>query len=272
MTRTTNHHPFYNLQFIALLLLALSVTALADVATGVRNSTGPLHLNAAQLQQVQASLRHKSGFAELGFDEQGTLTLGHRAHIQGGSTIARALLMAAVDGMNRYELESHEHSPDVAFARLSEGAVWILDDAGKRMTVYQIQLDFADFNWLSGSREAKEAYDIGINVLHELTHGVLQLQDPNGAMDKIGDCDAHVNQMRRELRLPERLYYHPDIKVVTLTNQVHVVRALLQFVARNDGTARPPATYQLSWLASKVAPNAKNIAALEKGQATAKLR
>ena len=55
-------------------------------------------------------------------------------------------------------------------------------------------------------------------------------------------------------------------------NEVHVVRALLQFVARNDGTARPRATYQLSWLASKVAPNAKNIADLEKGRAMAKMR
>ncbi len=272
MTRTTNHHPFHNLQFIALLLLALSVTALADVATGVRNSTGPLHLNAAQLQQVQASLRHKSGLAELGFDEQGALTLGHREHIQGGAATARALLMAAVDGKHRYELENHERSPEVAFARLSEGAVWILDEAGKRLTIYQIQLDFADFDWLSGAPEAKAAFDIGINVLHELTHGVLQLQDPKGAMDQIGDCDAHVNQMRRELSLPERLYYHPDIRVVQIANGMGIVQAKLLFVSRKEANTWPSATYQLSWLASKVAPNAKNIAELEKGQAMAKMR
>lgn len=270
MTHTPLHPN--HLPVIVLLLLGLSSTALANIATGVRNSQGPLGLKAAQLQQVQVGLRQKSGFAELSFDEQGALTLGNRQHLAGGSPTARALLIAAVDGTNRYELESHAHSPDVAFARLSEGKDWVLDEAGKRMTVYQVQLDFADFDWLSGPREAKESYDIALNVLHELTHGVLQLQDPKGAMDQIGACDAHVNQMRRELRLPERLYYHPDIRVVPLANGATVVQAKLLFASWQEGNTRSRATYQLSWLASKVAPKAKNIAALEKGLARVKLR
>ncbi len=268
MTRITNHHQPRNLPFIVLLLLALSVTTLAHVATGVRNSTGVLRLTAAQLQQVQTSLRQKSGFAELGFDAQGVLTLGNREHLEGGSVTARALLMAAVDGTNRYELENHEHSPDVAFARLWAGEIY--ETADQRMDIYQLQLDFADFNWLSGPREARESYDMGINVLHELAHGVLQLRDPKGAMDQIGDCDAHINQMRRELSLPERLYYHPDIRVIQLANGMGVVQAKLQFVARLEG--KPSMTYQLSWLASKVSPQAKNIAELEKGLAVAKRR
>lgn len=111
--------PGLYLSVLAFALLVLPVVAFAaPVISGVRNSTGALRLNAAQLQQVQASLRQKSGFAELGFDEQGTLTLGNRQHLAGGSATVRALLIAAVDGANRYELESHEHSPEVAFARL----------------------------------------------------------------------------------------------------------------------------------------------------------
>lgn len=272
MTRTTNHHQPNNLLFIVLLLLTLAVSALADMATGVRNSMGVLRLNAAQLQQVQASLRQKSGFVELGFDEQGALTLGNRQRLEGGSPTARALLIAAIDGKHRYELESHEHSPDVAFARLWEAEYRVEGKTGQRLNIYKIQLDFADFNWLSGAPEAKAAFDIGISVLHELTHGVLQLQDPNGAMDQIGDCDAHVNQMRRELRLPERLYYHPDIRVVPLLNGAAVVHAKLLFATWQEGNTRSSATYQLSWLANKVSPNAKNITELGKGLVGVKRR
>ncbi len=58
--------------------------------TGVRNSAGAQRLTEKQLQLVQVSLRHKSGLLELGFDEQGVLTLGNRQHFEGGSATARA--------------------------------------------------------------------------------------------------------------------------------------------------------------------------------------
>jgi len=77
-------------------------------ATGVRNSSGPRRLNERQLQILRESLRHKSGFMELGFDWGGALTLGNRQNIVGGSATARALLAGAVDSANLFELESHE--------------------------------------------------------------------------------------------------------------------------------------------------------------------
>jgi hypothetical protein len=191
---------------LALLLGALALTALATPRsaahpTGVRNSSGPLRLNEKQLQQAQESLRHKSGFVELSFDGQGALTLGNRQHIQGGSATARALLIAAVDSPNLYELESHERSPEVAFARLYESEDRWDDKTGRRTSVYQAQLDFADFSYLYGAREAKDSFDIGIALLHELVHGVLKLPDPQD-VDQIGECDAHVNLMRRECSCP----------------------------------------------------------------------
>jgi hypothetical protein len=125
---------------LALLLGALALTALATphVAaqpTGVRNSSGPRRLNEKQLQQVQESLRRKSGFVELGFDEQGALTLGNRQHIRGGSATARALLIAALDSPNLYELESHERSPEVAFARIDESEDRLIGETGQRLTI-----------------------------------------------------------------------------------------------------------------------------------------
>jgi hypothetical protein len=82
-----------------------------NFTTGVRNSSGSHRLSERQLQMLRESLRHKPGFVELGFDREGTLTLGNRQNIAGGSATARALLVAAVDGANLYQLESHDSSP-----------------------------------------------------------------------------------------------------------------------------------------------------------------
>ncbi|MGH9846522.1 MAG: hypothetical protein ACREEM_48105 [Blastocatellia bacterium] len=268
-----NRH--YNLRSFALALLlgALSLTALAAPRaavqpTGVRNSSGPRRLNEKQLQQARESLRHKSGFMELGFDEQGALTLGNRQHIRGGSATARALLIAAVDSANLYELESHERSPEVAFARLYESEDREFGETGKKMTIYLVQLDFTDFDRLGGAREAKASFDIGIALLHELTHGVLKLQDPRGEMDRLGECDAHVNQMRRELLLPERLHYHPGIRVVeNLAGRF--VFASLEFAGSNAQAAEK---YRLTWRADQVSALAGNVAGLQNGLLASKRR
>jgi hypothetical protein len=135
-----------------------------------------------------------------------------------------------------------------------------------------LQLDFADFNCLSGAREAKASFDIGIALLHELAHGVLKLQDPPGNTDQIGECDAHINQIRRELRLPERLYYHPGISVTRISGARNIVCARLVFVERATANSQPRAQYSLSWLPSQVAPNAPNIAGLQKGSLRARRR
>lgn len=271
MTRTADHslNGHRNLQLFALALLlgALSFVALANPVSsypsGVRNSSGPQRLNESQLQTLQESLRQKTGFVELEFDQQGALALGNRQNIAGGSATARTLLQATVDSANLYELESYESSPEMAFARIVESEYRLIGKTGQRMMIHQVQLDFTDFGHLSGAREAKASFDIGIALLHELAHGVLNLQDRPGDTDQIGECDAHVNQMRRELRLPERLYYHPGISVTRISGAKGIVHARLVFVERAAANAKPSAQYSLSWLASQVAPNARNIVGLQ---------
>src|SRR5262245_15116837 len=233
-------------------------------ATGVRTSSGSNRLNERRLQILRESLRHKSGFAELGFDQQGALTLGNRQNITGGSATARALLVAAVDSADLYELESHERSPEIAFARLRDMEYW-MSETGKRVNIYQVQIDFADFDSLKGPREAKASLDVGIALLHELAHGVLKLQDPPSDTDEIGECDAHVNQVRRELQLPERLYYHPGVTVAQLRDGRRIVSARLVFVKRVAANAQPSAEYSLTWLPGQVAPNARNVADFQQG-------
>lgn len=258
-TRQYSTKPHLVFSFCALLLSTSLAYAASSIVTGVRNSTGAHRLNEQQLQQLQHTLRHKSGFVELSFDKQGTLTLGNRQHIQGGSATVRELLMAAVESLNLYELESHKAAPDIAFARILESEDQLLNERGQRRSIFQVRLDFADFNLVEGPPAAKASFEIGIALLHELVHGVLKLSDPEGRINQIGDCDAHVNQMRRELGLPERLYYHPTIKLVKLTGR-RVIYALLQF---GPNPARPQ--YHLIWQVSLVSPRAKNIAELEKG-------
>jgi hypothetical protein len=279
MTRTADNsldgHRNLQLFALALMLGALSFVALANPAgsypSGVRNSSGPQRLNESQLRMLQESLRQKTGFVELGFDRQGALKLGNRQNIAGGSATARTLLQAAVDSANLYELESHERSPDVAFARILD-MEYRIDESGQRVNIYQAQIDFADFDSLRGPREAKASFEPGIALLHELTHGVLKLQDPPGDTDEIGECEAHVNQMRRELRLPERLYYHPGISVTRIAGAKGIVHARLVFVERETANAKPSAQYSLSWLASQVSPNARNIAGLQQGLLAARRR
>lgn len=257
---------------LAWLLSAMAASTLAQPnavrpPTGVRNSHGPKRLSETQLQTLQQSLRHKSGLVELGFDAQGALTLGDRTNIVGGSATARALLAAAVDSPNLYELESHEESPDVAFARILETADKLVGESGRRMTLFQVQLDFYDFSLLGGAREAKASFEVGFALLHELVHGVLKLQDPQGEPGQLGECDAHVNQMRRELQLPERLYYQPDIVVLKTADGRHHVFASIKFVRPN---ALANGKYQLTWQATQVSPHARNIAQLQQGLVMAK--
>jgi len=240
-------------------------------AGGVRNSSGPNRLNGRQLRVLQESLRQKSGFVELEFDRQGSLTLGNRQHIAGGSATARALLAAAIDRANLYELESHERSPEIAFAQLRD-MEYRISETGEGVNIYQAQIDFADFDCLQGPREAKASMDVGIALLHELAHGVLKLQDPPGDTDEIGECDAHVNQMRRELKLPERLYYHPGVTVTRLSDGWRIVSARLVFVKRVAANAQPSAEYSLTWLPSQVSPNARNIAGFQLGLLEARRR
>jgi hypothetical protein len=251
---------------LALLVSCLALVSVnaAEYPTGVRNSAGPHRLSERQLQQVQESLRHDSGLMELGFDAEGGLTLGDRRHVQGGSATARTLLIAAVDSGNLYELESHAGSPEIAFARIHESRILESGETGKRIRISQVQIDFADFDRLQGAREAKMALDIGLALLHELVHGVLKLKDPKDEIDQIGDCDYHVNQMRRELQLPERLYYNPGITVTRVTGR-NIVTANLEFVERAAAGAKPRAKYRLYWLPSEVSPDARNIAQLQEG-------
>ena len=248
------------LSFVFALVCALASLAFAAPADtlrfhpGLRNSGGSHQLHERQLRTVLESLRGKTGFLELRFDEAGFLTLGDRSRIIGGSATARELLIAAVDGDKVFELESHDSSPYVAFANIGGGEVVIDFATNARVEVQPLRLDFTDFAQLRGKREALEAFDIGFAVLHELAHGVWGLRDEVTDKTRLGACDEYVNRARRELGLPERKRYRPRINSAPSSEPRATVRAELLFVLASKEYRRSGRhKFYLRWDAKQVA-------------------
>ena len=218
--------------------------------TGLRNNDGARRLSVKQLQSALESLRHKTGFLDMRFDEAGYLTLGDRNRVAGGSGVARELLISAVDGDKIFELEAHDSSPGVAFARLTVTTIYTKLGAGARIVGLAIQLDFADFAMLRGEPEALRAFDVGFAILHELAHGVLGLKD-DMARRRLGECDERINLIRRDLGLPERRYYLPAISLI-LPPLVEEAELIFAFVSRKGGREKTKVFY-LRWDAKSVA-------------------
>jgi hypothetical protein len=226
---------------------------------GLRNGSGSWRLGASQLRKVLDGLRHKTGFLEMRFDESGLLTLGDRARFVGGSAAARELLIATVDGRVAIELGAYDNSPHIAFAHITAGTIYANSKTKARIEVRQVQLDFSDFAELRGEPEVIAAFDLGFAVLHELVHGVLGLRDAIGGTKELGACDELINQMRRELNLPERQGYGARTQAVLSSPVGATMQAELVFARERteSGRARTKWFY-LRWDAKRVASAAKS--------------
>jgi hypothetical protein len=210
-----SHAPAYI--FVALMLWvaclpAFRVFGAISVPAGFRSGlclskTRPLTIR--QQTGLFEQMRQRTGFAELHLDEDGFLALGDRAHISGGSPTARALLLAVVDSRDLFIIESHESEADLAFARVRAkfDYVSLSTIPEHRRTFWSIEIDFDDYGQLRGERDAISAFDPCLCLLHELAHAVFNFRDSVGEDDSLGDCERYINQIRRELRLPERQTY-----------------------------------------------------------------
>ncbi|MFN0109578.1 MAG: hypothetical protein ACKVZH_12045 [Blastocatellia bacterium] len=219
---------------------------------GVRNSR-ERPLNAKQLYSLVETLRQKSGFRGLEFDAYGFLRLGDRSHIDGGSSAARDLLIAAVDRGRAIDLESHHRTSEVAFARLASSVSYISKATGNRIEVYPIQIDFSDFAHLRGDREAIEAFDLGFVVLHELAHAALGLRDAMVEGQEPGECEEYINRIRRELGVAERQSYSAQTRLERpFLSQKPVHQAELLFAKQTLAPKARPQMLSLSWEAERV--------------------
>ncbi|MGE0129587.1 MAG: hypothetical protein AB7U82_16030 [Blastocatellales bacterium] len=249
---------------------------------GLRNSPDERKLNAKQLDTVLTSLRDKTGFLEMRFDENGFLTLGDRTKFSGGSATARALLDAAVKMPRAVDLESHTYSSLVAFARLATPIAYQHYSTGKKIDVFPLQIDFSDLSKLRGDKLALTAFDIGFVVLHEMGHAALGLRDAAGDPEGLGECEELINRIRRELNLPERQTYIARIQTVSAAtpSQISTKQAELIFARAVEKQGRMQMEkFNLRWEAAKVGPiveipvqslarirNSKPITATSSGQ------
>jgi len=183
---------------LLLCLLAPAVSVLGNGNVVVREN-----VSAARREELAKKLQAITGLRSLGFDKFGLLQLGTD---QGdhGSQSARDLLERAVEGNKVIVVEDASSRADVAFCRVVPGR-W-LSANGNKLPAYVVLIDFSDFRQIIGDGEARAAFDVGWGFLHELDHVVAESSDAN-EQGEIGECETHINVMRREIGLPQRVEY-----------------------------------------------------------------
>jgi hypothetical protein len=80
--------------------------------------------------------------------------------------------------------------------------------------VFNIKIDFEDFNELRGDKDVLEATSIGLVVMHEIEHNlhghITDSKPVPGEVER-----RYINPIRRELELPERQFYSPNHFVIS---------------------------------------------------------
>lgn len=159
-------------------------------------------LSQARRDELAAKLRKITGWSDLRFDPGGVLRLGSTDPIR-GSQSAREFLAKVNFGTHLVVLEDASERADVAFSRVIPGR-W--KQASDGPPAFVVQIDFSDFEHVIGDLRALQAFDVGWALLHELDHIVNDSRDAT-SLDDAGECENHINHMRRECDLPERADY-----------------------------------------------------------------
>jgi hypothetical protein len=229
---------------------------------GIRNSTTDRKLNSKQLDIVLKSLREKTGYLEMGFDEDGFLNVGDRMKFEGGSATARSLIATAIECDRAIDLESHDYSSIVAFARLARPVVYQNRSSGAAIDVYPMELDFNDFKKLRGDNKVLAAFDLGFIIMHELGHAVLNLSDKLETLKDVGECEDYINRIRRELNLPIRLnYVAQTFKSPLILTSTSGQTAELVFAQSPENRANSKEQkFYLRWEANAVGPVRQDVA------------
>ncbi|MGH9872526.1 MAG: hypothetical protein ACRD9S_08675 [Pyrinomonadaceae bacterium] len=239
---------------VGIVLLLPPVDLLAGESRG--NIVCREELSPARREQLATKLRKITGLPDLRFDDNGVLrSSGHRNAF--GSESAKDLLVNANRGRNVVVIEDASNSSDVAFCRVIPGR-WKENAAGKP-PVFVVQIDFADFDQVVGDQRALEAFNVGWGFLHELDHIVNDSPDATSLGDS-GECEAHINQMRRECDLPERTDYFSTLSPLA-TNTSFMTR-LVRLAFEEQKPATRKKRYWLIW-------DARVVGGLEQNQIAA---
>ena len=188
--------------FLCLALLACPLPLISSVVTPARIiCRAELSLN--KREGLAARLRVITGWPELKFDERGVLRLGSSDANQGSQT-ARNLLRQIQAGRSVIILEDASNRQDVVFCRVVPGR-W-KNHVSEMPPTFVVLIDFSDFDHLMGDRDALRSFDAGWGLLHEIDQVVNDSEDAETASEA-GECEDHINLMRRECNLPLRTDY-----------------------------------------------------------------
>lgn len=195
-------------------------------------------------EELARRLRTITGWADLAFDSDGAMRIGH-AEPQVGSQSARNLLNKAFTGKRVILLEDASSRKDVVFCRVVLASM----DQVTSSEVFVVLIDFADFRQVTGDKQALAAFDVGWAVLHEIDHVVEDSYDPQE--DVAGDCEGHINRMRRELGLPVRNSYF--FSFIPVKNEGTVISRFVRLgFDQQDATSAKRKRYWLIWDAAVV--------------------
>ncbi|MCS6816666.1 MAG: hypothetical protein N0A16_12095 [Blastocatellia bacterium] len=217
------------------------------VLPGIFNSSQERYrLSREKLERICASLERVTGWRGVHFEHDAWLCL-QEAHLTTiGSPTARALVLKAIRE-TIIVLEDRSRSLDVAFAAIRHEATYH-KASGEHLPLFSLWVDFEDFQHLRGHPEALAAFDLGLVLLHELTHAAFDRRDPpssRGASDP-GECEALVNQVRAELGLPLRAHYHFEHVIPSLLSDLSFGRLRFERVIYREGKPRRE-IYIIQW-------------------------
>lgn len=188
---------------VVILLVSLASCAAAETEQSPSNIVCRKQLSVQLQDQMARRLREITGWPNLKFDSNGTLQVGAGEPV-GGSKSARDLVAKLIHGPDFVALEEANNRSDVVFSRLVS-ARWIQGSVDKP-PAHIVLIDFADFKHVMGDKRGLDAFNVGWVLLHEFDH-IATDSDDAAAGDEIGECEDHINQMRRECHLPQRADY-----------------------------------------------------------------
>lgn len=224
-------------------VLVILFTALPALAA-TENVVVRQNVSKSDREELALKLRTITGWRELAFNSDGALRIGN-AHVDGGSKGARELLNRTINGNRIILFEDASSRKDVIFCRVVSGKL----DHAPEAEVYVVLIDFDDFHQVSGDKQARAAFDVGWAVLHEIDHVVQDSEDPQS--DIVGDCEDHINRMRRELGLPIRNSYF--FTLLPIKNDSNLISRFVRLgFEQETGPTSKRRRYWLVWDAAVV--------------------
>jgi hypothetical protein len=241
-----NHRNYFSLKCrqVCEVAVVLIVSALPALASNTENVVFRQNVSRTNREELARKLRTITGWSSLAFNNDGALRIGN-GHVSGGSKSARDLLTRAIHGQRVILFEDASSRKDVVFCRVGLGTL----DGAPSTEVFIVLIDFADFRQVTGDKPAQAAFDVGWAVLHEIDHVVEDSQDPQ--LDVPGDCEGHINRMRRELGLPVRNSYF--FSVLPIKNDSNLISRFVRLGFEQDsGPSSKRKRYWLIWDAAVV--------------------